>query len=216
MEFAGSPQELAQALCSQGEEASLGLNQDDIRKLVDLAYKVSLNPEEGIYPRFVLFVPEQGQTIRDPTITFGPALPLNTQIAKKLGSAIPNRPHALIIKKSDGLLQAEGLIRMEASGLPGGRPKFVMSVVFPGLVVAVDGPGELTAINFCKNSSGFIRVLLFRNGQVLEGHDVLFWKACTACLGAQRAILHGGNFKEILGPLVLFLNGYFRTFLLNP
>ena len=193
-EFAESPKEFAQALFFQNQEAAIGLNQSDLRKLVDLAYKVSLNPEEGVYPRFVLFVPEQGQPVRDPTITFAHTLPLNTQSAKKLGSAIPNRPHALIVQKSDGLLQAKGLIRMEASGLLAGRPEFVMSVVFPGLVVSVDGPGELTAINFCRNDPGIIRVLLFREGRVLEGHDVLFWKANLACLLAQRATLVGRQF----------------------
>lgn len=188
-ELAESPKEFAQALFFQNQEAAIGLNQSDLRKLVDLAYKVSLSPEEGVYPRFAVFIPEQGQPIRDPTVTFSHTLPLNTQSAKKLGAAIPNRPHALIVHKRDGLLQAKGLIRLEASGLPGGRPEFVMSAVFPGLVVSVDGPGELTAINFCQNGHGIIRMQLFRGGRVLEGHDVLFWKARLACLTAQRATL---------------------------
>ena len=188
-ELAESPKEFAQALFFQNQEAAIGLNQSDLRKLVDLAYKVSLSPEEGVYPRFAVFIPEQGQPIRDPTVTFSHTLPLNTQSVKKLGAAIPNRPHALIVQKRDGLLQAKGLIRMEASGLPGGRPEFVMSAVFPGLVVSVDGPGELTAINFCQNGPGIIRMQLFRGGRVLEGHDVLFWKAGLTCLTAQRATL---------------------------
>jgi hypothetical protein len=191
---AGSPQELAQALFFPRQEISLGLNHDDIRRLVDLAYKVSLNPEEGVYPRFVFFVPEQGQPIRDPTVTFGPPIPLNTQTVKKLGSAIPSRPHALVVKKGNDQLQAVGVIRMEASGLSAGSPEFVMSAIFPGLVISVDGPGELTAINFCQGGPGIIRVLLFRNGLVQEGHDVLFWRARLICLIAQKAVLSSKQF----------------------
>ena len=194
-EFSASPQELAQALFFPEQETSLGLNHEDIRRLVDLAYKVSLNPEEGVYPRFVFFVPEEGQPIRDLTVTFGPAIPLNPQTAKKLGSSIPSRPHALVVKKSNGQLQARGVIRMEASGLSSGRSEFVMSAISPGLLISVDGPGELNAINFCQGGPGIIRLLLFRNGLVQEGHDVLFWRARLICLIAQCAVLAGGQFQ---------------------
>jgi hypothetical protein len=56
-ELAESPKEFAQALFFQNQEAAIGLNQSDLRKLVDLTYKVSLSPEEGVYPRFAVFIP---------------------------------------------------------------------------------------------------------------------------------------------------------------
>ena len=52
MERAGSPQDLAQLLFFPDQEALIGLNKEDLRSLVDLAYSVSLSPEEGVgfYP----------------------------------------------------------------------------------------------------------------------------------------------------------------------
>jgi hypothetical protein len=189
MERAGSPQDLAQSLFFPDQESLIGLNKEDLRSLVDLAYRVSLSPEEGIYPNFTFFVPQLNQPLRSPTIIFDPAVHLTSQALKKLAPAIPARPHALIIGKRDGALFASGIVRIEASGLFLGEvSEFRISATFPGLTISIDGPAALTAIITC-HSSGFIPMQIFRNGQVLQAYDVLVPKANLICLKAQNAAL---------------------------
>lgn len=118
-----------------------------LRRLLDLAFQVSLTTEEGRHPRFRIFVGAAGDQVAGPRMvaSFTPKLPLNDQLLRRLAPSVSSRAHALRVVEKDKQLFAEGILGLADGSEPvtAGSPDIAAGVGIAGLMVRVDGPGIL-------------------------------------------------------------------------
>lgn len=152
--------------------SNLALGRRGLYELITAAYKVSMRRDEGRYPRFVVFVPPATERLDEQLICarFQQPIPVDSDALHRLGPGIPHRPYALLVRGSEGGAVAEGIVRTERTGLellPTLRYA-AGTVVAGGLYLSVDGPGDLTAIDF---SGSLHKILNLRAGEIRAAYD---------------------------------------------
>ena len=166
-EFCG-PQELAKVVTVLRRWDSApafegNISEAGIRRLIELAYQVSLTTEEGRHPRFRMFVsaPPSGEA-PEAIARFDPPIPLRADTLHKMVPAVASRMHALkVVQAPSGQLFADSIVGVDdgIENVPVGRPEVAMGLGMPGFMVRVDGPGRLRA-----TEKGFTQEL--RDGRV--------------------------------------------------
>jgi hypothetical protein len=151
--------------------SNLALGRRGLYELITSAYKVSMRREEGRYPRFVAFVPPASEHLDEHVcVRFARPIPVDPDALHRLGPGIPHRPYALLVRGGEGVAVAEGILRTERTGLellPTLRYA-AGTVVQGGLYLSVDGPGDLTAIDF---SGSLQKILNLRAGEIRSAFD---------------------------------------------
>lgn len=127
---------------------------EGLTALVRLAYQLSLSPEEGRFPRARLLVPANtfGSMHRQPHVVARFLAPMSVTgpgILRKLAPAASQREFAWLVREvSPGAFECDGIISL-APGVvfpsPAFQPRLSGFGHPPGLMVRVDGPGELRA-----------------------------------------------------------------------
>jgi hypothetical protein len=151
--------------------SNLALGRRGLFELITAAYKVSMRREEGRYPRFVVFVPPATERLDEHTaIRFQPPIPVDADVLHRLGAGIPHRPYAILVRGGESGPVAEGVLRTERTGvelLP--TIRYAAGTVVPGgLYLSIDGPGDLTAIDF---SGSLHKILNLRAGEIRAAWD---------------------------------------------
>ncbi len=125
------------------------ISEGGMRRLLELAFQVSLTTEEGRHPRFRFFVSAPTTESNMPPIArFDPPIPLRPDTLRRMVPAVSSRLHALkIVEAKNGGLYADSVLAVDELGDSGGigRPEISMGLGLPGLMVRVDGPGRLRA-----------------------------------------------------------------------
>ncbi|MCO5172412.1 MAG: hypothetical protein M9894_39445 [Planctomycetes bacterium] len=152
--------------------SNLALGRRGLYELITAAYKVSMRRDEGRYPRFVAFVPPAAERLDEANVCvrFQRPVPVDPDALHRLGPGIPGRPYALLIRGSDAGPVAEGIVRTERTGLellPTLRYA-AGTVMSGGLYLSVDGPGDLTAVDF---SGSLHKILNLRAGEIRAAFD---------------------------------------------
>lgn len=123
------------------------LTEPGLRRLLDLAFQVSLTTEEGRHPHFRIYVPCRQQQVAAPrpVIRFEPKIPLSDQLLRRIAPSVSSRMHALQVVESQKRLFADAIIGIAGSGASAVTGSFDVStgLGIPGLMVRVDGPGIL-------------------------------------------------------------------------
>lgn len=123
-----------------------GLKEAALRRLLDLAFQVSLTTEEGRHPRFRIYVPGPAAegSLRQ-VVRFEPQLELNDQLLRRIAPAVSSRNHAVQVAERDRRLYAAAIIGIsdEQSSTSPGSHDVVQRDGIPGLMIRVDGPGIL-------------------------------------------------------------------------
>lgn len=125
------------------------ISEGGLRRLLELAFQVSLTTEEGRHPRFRFFVSAPTSEANVPPIArFDPPIALRTDTLRRMVPAVSSRLHALkVVEAKSGGLYADSVLAVDELGDAGGvgRPEISMGLGLPGLMVRVDGPGRLRA-----------------------------------------------------------------------
>lgn len=145
-----SPDTLFQEMCSPNFEgegppfSSLCMDADSVRELLWIAYRASMQPEEGRNPSLVLLVPE-APLEDDFGVWFEPPVDLNDGVVRRLAAGVPGRPHCLVVhERTQGIPAAAGVWRAERVGRFHLSPNEVSPAFFcPGLFIEIRGPGHL-------------------------------------------------------------------------
>lgn len=122
------------------------ISEGDLLELIRVAFQVSFRKDEGRYPRFTMVVPssKERELLREAGIVFEPPIGVDVRTLRRLSPAIPGRPHALVVRPgADGLVCA-GVGRFETAGALLPEDKTGMILRAEGLVVEVNGPGDVT------------------------------------------------------------------------
>lgn len=126
----------------EGEVTEPGL-----RRLLDLAFQVSLTTEEGRHPRFRIYVPcRQPQAASPrPVIRFEPKMALTDQLLRRIAPSVSSRMHALQVVEANRKLYGDAIIGIAGSSASASTGSLDVStgLGIPGLMVRVDGPGIL-------------------------------------------------------------------------
>jgi hypothetical protein len=119
----------------------LPLSETDILGLIALAYETSFKKDEGVHPKFSLFVPPRSG---ESTFLwrFETGLELTPSILRRLSRAVPAHPLALQVKVESGKVIAEGAVRVVHS--VGWGPSAVRTEGRRGISLHVAGPGDLS------------------------------------------------------------------------
>lgn len=131
---------------SKGEITNLGL-----KKLLQIAFYTSLMPEEGRYPSFRLFVDTKNlRKTRELLVTFKPAIVLTKESLRRLAPAIHATQHALYVIEENDKLKCTGimLLTSEVAGLEIFSSELALNTLPLGLMIRVDGPGQMRATEF--------------------------------------------------------------------
>ena len=146
------PGELADVLIEYRQKAPGGyvthLTNDQVRRLIKLAYVGSHRPEEGRFPVFRLFAHKfEGTNDQLRTVLrFEAPHLLDSESLRKLAPTFSSPALALQIDGGDGTdLLASALIQVSpAVGTPPGHPEYWTQDASPwGLMLKVEGPGQL-------------------------------------------------------------------------
>lgn len=125
------------------------VSEGGLRRLLELAFQVSLTTEEGRHPRFRFFVSAPTTEANVPPIArFDPPIALRPDTLRRMVPAVSSRLHALkVVEAKNGGLYADSVLAVDELGDTGGigRPEISMGLGLPGLMVRVDGPGRLRA-----------------------------------------------------------------------
>jgi hypothetical protein len=154
-EFCG-PDDLSDAIISirkfrldqLGNHAKLlaPISDDNLRRLIRLAYFTSLAQEEGRYPQFRCVNADVGKSaIR---LVASCTIPINdVESLRRLAPAASKTDGALLVTERDGSLVCMGFIIVNDMGFAAniGRPEIVSVGLSPSFIVRVDGPGRLRA-----------------------------------------------------------------------
>lgn len=136
-------------------------------RLLDLAYRASLEKDEGRYTRLRLFVRSESP-IPQPRLLVRFAEPVNLEDSGplcQLAPAVGPHGYALCVCEKGCELSAEGIVALDDPGedVPIGETGLAAWLATPGLIVRVAGPGELrvseTALGTYELSAGRIRVI---------------------------------------------------------
>lgn len=151
-EFSG-PGELADAILEIKKvlppAAVSDLSEEGVRQLVTFCYFASLRAEEGRFPHFRIFAPNHHEVNRlRLSVKFASPVLLDDVDRVRHLAPVASIDCAICVAERDGKLYCVGLVnltRSELELLPG-RPEVWFSRSTPmGLLVRVDGPGELRA-----------------------------------------------------------------------
>jgi hypothetical protein len=126
------------------------ISEQGVRRLLDVAFQVSLTTEEGRHPRFRVFVGSrggEGMGTPLPVVRFDPPLPFNDHLLRRLAPSVGSRGHALRVVEEGKRLFADSVIGVMDStdSVATGSHELSTGLGFPGLMVRVDGPGILRA-----------------------------------------------------------------------
>ena len=124
-----------------------GITEAGLRRILDLAFQVSLTTEEGRHPRFRIFVASKMETPGAPrsVARFDPPLPLTDHMLRRIAPSIGSRAHALRVIENGKHLFADAIVGVLDATEPvaQGSHDIISGLGFPGLMVRVDGPGIL-------------------------------------------------------------------------
>jgi sensor domain DACNV-containing protein len=121
---------------------------DETRKLIEIAFATTTCPEEGRYLRFRLFVyplATQNDELRTIMRLSEPA-EVSVETIRRLAPALPSSEYALRVDSREGHLLCDSVIHISRSGAYGipGRPDYWHGGTGPtGLMIRGDRPGEL-------------------------------------------------------------------------
>jgi hypothetical protein len=152
--------------------SNIAITRRGLADLIVTAYKLSMRRDEGRYHRFVMFVPPAQERLDDAIcVRFLRPVPVDPDTLHRLGPGIPVRPYALLVRGTDGNGPvAEGILRTERTGiefLP--TLRYAAGTVVPGgLYLSIDGPGDLTAIDF---SGSLHKIVNLRAGEIRAAWD---------------------------------------------
>lgn len=122
------------------------ISEAGLRRLLDLAFQVSLTTEEGRHPRFRIFVQAAGASgSAPPVVRFDPVLPLEDHLLRRIAPSLGSRGHALRVVETGKSLFADGIVGVLDAALPAapGAMDVTADMGLAGLMVRVDGPGIL-------------------------------------------------------------------------
>lgn len=124
-----------------------GVTEAGLRRLLDVAFQVSLTTEEGRHPRFRIFVASAAPAADAPRLVarFDPHLPLTDHLLRRIAPSLGSRGHALRVVEDGKSLFADGIIGVADGAEPvtHGSADVSTGLGFPGLMIRVDGPGVL-------------------------------------------------------------------------
>lgn len=151
----GGPRELTEALMAKRRalgDHSLAdwviadLTEEVLVKLIRIAFELSFQKDEGRYPHLTIVVPSRQEThlVQSAAVHFDPVIPINVRALRRLSSAVPPRPHALLVRSTPEGLVALGIGRFETAGAMLPEDQTGMYLRAGGLVVEVSGPGDLS------------------------------------------------------------------------
>jgi Probable sensor domain DACNV len=151
----GGPRELAEAL--MGKRKALGehklaawiiadLDDDALLEILRVAFELSFQKDEGRYSRLTMVVPSKHEThlLVSAAVWFEPAIPVTVRNLRRLSSAVPPRPHALLVKAAPEGLRAIGIGRFETAGAMLPEDQTGLYLRAGGLVLEVSGPGDIS------------------------------------------------------------------------
>ena len=149
----GGPEQLGDVMidfrhwhASKGLHSNADISDQNLRKLIKLAYFASQTADEGRFPRFRLFAPTaSGRSVLDEMriLTFREPRPLqDVNSIRRLAPLVSSHDRALLIVEGPQGLVCEGLVSIvRPTHL--GPPQQGLSLRPDGLMVRVDGPGSL-------------------------------------------------------------------------
>jgi hypothetical protein len=122
------------------------LEESELVDLLRVAFELSFRKDEGRYPSVTIVVPsrEEKHLIESADVRFRPEIPIDARVLRRLSFAVPDRPHALLVRVSPEGLVATGIGRFETAGALLPEDQTGLYLRAGGLVVEVDGPGDLS------------------------------------------------------------------------
>jgi hypothetical protein len=163
------PSELAARVIALGTQ-SLSLSDEGLRTLVNLAFQVSLKPEESRYPRFQIYVPHsrdiesEGKYNFDLSMRFDSPVPLDVSTLHRLSPGIPPRPYALFVREKDSKLYTDGLTKIEHFGLeyfelqsPYSRKPKINNYLVYRILLSIENPGALNLLHADSKTDWMLR-----------------------------------------------------------
>lgn len=170
------PSDLADRLIALGTQ-SLILSEGGLKKLLQLAFQVSFNKEEDIYPRFQIYVPDFEGLPFSLTMRFDSPIPLDGFTLTRLSPGIPPRPYALLVREIDSKLYADGFTKIENFGLEHFELQSLStcqpkrdSDFLSGIILSIENPGALKVAHFMRESQQITNLML-RVGKIQTIHD---------------------------------------------
>lgn len=123
------------------------ISEAGLRRVLDLAFQVSLTTEEGRHPHFRIFVASKEDAPGSPRAVarFDPPFLLTDHVLRRLAPSVGSRGHALRVVEEGKRLFADSIIGLADGSDPvsHGSHDLATGLGFPGLMVRVDGPGIL-------------------------------------------------------------------------
>lgn len=121
------------------------LSDDNLAKLLKLAYYASFEPDEGRFPRLRLFVHDGSPAARPRTVVrfATPLLLRGTEEIRRLGPALGSHGYAAVVDEQDGRLYCEGIVTVDEPSAEGPVGDPAAAAGYRGLMVCVERPGEL-------------------------------------------------------------------------
>ncbi len=177
------PSELAERLIALGTQ-SINLSDEGLRTLANLAFQVSLKPEESRYPRFQIYVPHpqeidsEGRYKFDLSMRFASPVPLDVSTLHRLSPGIPPSPYALLVQEIDSKLYTDGLTKIEDYGndfpyielqYPSSPTPKINDTLWgriPGILLRIENPGALNLFHADSQTD-----LILREGQIKRTVD---------------------------------------------
>ncbi len=209
----GGPQALARTLVAQREALGTSalaswlfgdIEGERLIELLTVVFELSFRKDEGRHPRFTLVVPSKRETslIENASVTFDPPVPLHVHALRRLASAVPQRPHALLVQSMEEGLMCVGIGRFETAGAMLPEDQTGMYLRAEGLVVGINGPGDLTVQETRHvHSLAYGRIERRFNGnrtlEVLPEFDALRDRVLTTAVDD-----HGDLMKQKVGSAV--------------
>jgi hypothetical protein len=220
------------------------VSDDGLAKLLKLAYYASFEPDEGRYLRLRLFAPDAPPAGRPRAVVrFATPLPLKgTEEIRRLGPALGSHAYAAEVDERDGRLFCDGIVAVDDGGAdsPVGDPGTAASAGCRGLMVRVEGPGELRvsegmADTYELRGGRIRRVQPFHLARMVDdwlrglgaalaarcspgdgadpaaGVHPLLRSAWSHVLMAAAALRHGGLFVVLAGPACADIDVKFRV-----
>ena len=122
------------------------ISEGDLHELVRTAFRASFEKDEGRYPRMAIVVPsaKERTLLRAAGVVFEPPFALDVRTLRRLSPSIPGRPHALVVRPSTDGLVCAGIGRFETAGALLPEDKTGMVLRAEGLLVEINGPGDIT------------------------------------------------------------------------
>ncbi len=183
------------------------LSDEGLRALLQAAYQASLQPEEGRYPSFRIFVSQSETDRENPCLIPLGDLSVHPKILHRVCHIVQVRTHALKVVERNGQLMCTGIIALRHHDRRLGAPPESSGPPMVGMMIRVDGPGDIRVSEmgvFCTLRGGEARVFQHPFDSVppvqswtQELLDVL-WQKCLDA-GAQDPQSASDSSNYILG-----------------